>query len=96
MVYGFMRQSGGGVSAENVPDRGARFSLLFPRARGVVDIDTVQSPQTRGEGERLLMVEDQPQVPVHSRPTSRGYRACPPSISSTSIDGDQARIRARS
>ncbi|VXC77225.1 Blue-light-activated histidine kinase / Response regulator [Sphingomonas sp. AX6] len=62
MVYGFMRQSGGGVSAENLPDRGARFSLLFPRARGVVDIDTVQSPQTRGEGERLLMVEDQPQV----------------------------------
>ena len=62
MVYGFMRQSGGGVSAENLPDRGARFSLFFPRARGVVDIDTVQSPQTRGEGERLLMVEDQPQV----------------------------------
>jgi len=62
MVYGFMRQSGGGVSAENLPDRGARFALYFPRARGVVDIDTVQSPQTRGEGERLLMVEDQPQV----------------------------------
>lgn len=62
MVYGFMRQSGGGVAAENLPERGARFSLYFPRARGVVDIDTVQSPQVRGQGERILMVEDQPQV----------------------------------
>ena len=62
MVYGFMRQSGGGVAAENLPDRGARFSLYFPRARGVLDTASVQSAQVRGNGERVLMVEDQPQV----------------------------------
>ncbi|MHA3840085.1 histidine kinase famiy protein [Sphingomonas aestuarii] len=62
MVYGFMRQSGGGVSAENLPERGARFALYFPRARGIIDPATVQSPQMMGEGERILMVEDQPQV----------------------------------
>ena len=33
MVYGFMRQSGGGVAAANLPDGGARFTLYFPRAR---------------------------------------------------------------
>lgn len=62
MVYGFMRQSGGGVTARNLDEGGAEFALYFPRARGMVDPERTQSVQTRGHGERVLMVEDQPQV----------------------------------
>ena len=61
MVYGFMRQSGGAVVAENAGG-GARFSLYFPRARGIADSAPVQLRQSGGDGERILMVEDQPQV----------------------------------
>ena len=61
MVYGFMRQTGGGVTAENI-DGGARFTLYFPRARGMVAPEAMQERQTRASGERLLMVEDQGEV----------------------------------
>ena len=61
MVYGFMRQSGGAVVAENVRG-GARFSLFFPRARGIAESAPVQLRHSGGDGERILMVEDQPQV----------------------------------
>ncbi|TDN86485.1 PAS domain S-box-containing protein [Stakelama pacifica] len=62
MVYGFVRQSGGGVEARNVPDGGARFALYFPRARGMVEADHVQLIHEGGGGEHILMVEDQPEV----------------------------------
>lgn len=62
MVYGFLRQTGGGVTAENLEGGGARFTLYFPRARGMVPPDAAQGVQTRGTGERILMVEDQPEV----------------------------------
>ncbi|TKD50810.1 histidine kinase famiy protein [Sphingomonas baiyangensis] len=62
MVYGFMRQSGGGVSVENLPDGGARFTLYFPRARGMVEGTRAPAQQVRGSGQQILMVEDQPQV----------------------------------
>lgn len=62
MVYGFMRQSGGGVAAENLADGGARFTLYFPRARGMVEREHVPLVRVDGGDEHILMVEDQPQV----------------------------------
>ncbi|WP_448658765.1 histidine kinase famiy protein [Sphingomonas sp. CJ99] len=62
MVYGFMRQTGGGVAAENRAEGGARFTLLFPRARGLVEPTREVTASVSGNGERILMVEDQPEV----------------------------------
>lgn len=62
MVYGFMRQSGGGVAVENLPSGGARFTLYFVRARGMAEPNTASVQRTQGGGEAILMVEDQPQV----------------------------------
>ena len=62
MVYGFMRQSGGGVAAANHPGGGARFTLYFPRARGMVEQGHVPLVRVDGGDEHILMVEDQPQV----------------------------------
>jgi nitrogen-specific signal transduction histidine kinase len=62
MVYGFMRQSGGGVSASNIADGGASFALYFPRARGMVERDRAPMSRHQGSGEHILMVEDQQQV----------------------------------
>ena len=62
MVYGFLRQSGGGVVAENMDGGGARFSLFFPRASGIVEPDPIELKRPSGGGEHILMVEDQPEV----------------------------------
>ncbi|KQN26056.1 histidine kinase [Sphingomonas sp. Leaf33] len=62
MVYGFVRQSGGAVLAENVEGKGARVAMFFPRARGMVEPEKLQASQTRGHGERILMVEDQEEI----------------------------------
>ncbi|UZK69702.1 histidine kinase famiy protein [Sphingomonas sp. S1-29] len=62
MVYGFMRQSGGGVAASNRDGGGARFALFFPRSKGMVERTREPVAHSRGEGQHVLMVEDQPQV----------------------------------
>ncbi|MGW8281265.1 histidine kinase famiy protein [Sphingomonas aurantiaca] len=63
MVYGFMRQSGGIATVQNVPGGGAAFSLYFPRASGAVERKPTGPVAPRAGGaERVLMVEDQIEV----------------------------------
>jgi PAS domain S-box-containing protein len=63
MVYGFMRQSGGIATVQNVPGGGAAFSLYFPRASGAVERKpTGPVAPHAGGAERVLMVEDQIEV----------------------------------
>jgi PAS domain S-box-containing protein len=62
-VYGFMKQSGGLATARNLPDGGAEFALWFPRSTGGLDRKPVAKiPRQAGGVERVLMVEDQPDV----------------------------------
>ena len=61
MVYGFLRQSGGTVIAENVPG-GAQMSMYFPRARGMVTTEPAAVIGANGSGERILVVEDEPEI----------------------------------
>ncbi len=64
MVYGFARQSGGFVSLESEVDLGTEVWICLPRAevdehgQGVGDSNVVP----RGNGERVLLVEDDPTV----------------------------------
>jgi len=63
MVYGFMRQSGGLATVRNADEGGAVFSLYFPRASGSLASRPTASPaRDAGGRERVLMVEDQPEV----------------------------------
>jgi PAS domain S-box-containing protein len=63
MVYGFMRQSGGLATVRNGARGGAVFSLYFPRASGATERKPVMiKPPAEGGAERVLMVEDQPEV----------------------------------
>ncbi|MFM8990876.1 MAG: ATP-binding protein [Alphaproteobacteria bacterium] len=64
-VYGFVRQSGGGLGIESQPGRGTTVTLLLPRAapRAATaatggDLDDMPA----GLGERVLVVEDNDQV----------------------------------
>ena len=63
-VYGIVQQSGGCIWAENKPQGGARFKVVFPRSslEGRVGDETVLMPETFSGTETILLVEDQPMV----------------------------------
>jgi PAS domain S-box-containing protein len=80
MVYGFVRQSGGNVSIYSEAGIGTTVKLYLPRFAGEADVvEGAQrlSPAPRGAGERVLLVEDDPQVRVLVRTVLEelGYRA---------------------
>ncbi len=63
MVYGFIKQSNGHVRIDSKVGRGTSFSLYLPRTTGVQEEMTVrQQPSLPGGTERILVVEDDPQV----------------------------------
>jgi len=68
MVYGFARQSSGGVALETQPGRGATVTLFLPRstAAGDAALEEWQPQRTEG-GERVLLVEDSEDVRALAR-----------------------------
>ncbi|GFM82151.1 hybrid sensor histidine kinase/response regulator [Pseudomonas cichorii] len=67
MIYGFARQSGGGVSIDSRPGRGSRICILLPQfvgdtepAEHDISLD-VPLTQSAG-GETILVVDDEPAV----------------------------------
>lgn len=66
MAYGFVKQSGGHLEIASEPGRGTTVTLLFPAATGAAAragaTAPADAPAPTGRGERVLLVEDQPQV----------------------------------
>jgi PAS domain S-box-containing protein len=65
MVYGFVQQSHGHVEVDSVPDQGTDIRIYLPRANGVAEIvANKQGPIAKpfGEGQTVLVVEDNPAV----------------------------------
>ncbi|HYI46728.1 MAG TPA: response regulator [Actinomycetota bacterium] len=63
-VYGIMKQNNGYVSVYSEPGVGTTFRLYFPPAgERALPLTTEAKPeQTRGHGEKVLVVEDEPAV----------------------------------
>ncbi|MBM3629655.1 MAG: GAF domain-containing protein [Alphaproteobacteria bacterium] len=64
-VYGFVRQSGGGLGIESQPGRGTTVTLLLPRSApraGTAATGGDLDDMPAGLGERVLVVEDNDQV----------------------------------
>ncbi len=63
-VYGFVSQSEGHVRIDSAPGAGSTFRLLLPATQAPAQAVLGPTPVTelRGGGERLLVVEDDPQV----------------------------------
>ena len=64
-IYGFMRQSGGGLAIESAPGQGATIALYLPRdtapSAAAEDARPASAP-SRFDGLRVLVVEDNEQV----------------------------------
>ena len=67
-VYGFVKQSGGHVRMYSEEGRGTTAKIYLPRYDGVAPVEAVpQSPQSLRRGsERILVVEDEPEVRAFS------------------------------
>jgi PAS domain S-box-containing protein len=77
MVYGFMKQIGGHARIYSEVGRGTRVSLLFPSLsqQGAAPATSEDASEPLGNGELVLVVEDDPDVRVVtvSRLESLGY-----------------------
>jgi PAS domain S-box-containing protein len=63
MVFGIVRQSGGGIFVDSQPGAGATFRCFFPRGEGVpTTVPSVPSGEVARGSETVLVVEDDDQV----------------------------------
>ncbi len=65
LVYGITKQHGGWIDVESAPDKGATFRIFFPEVSSKTSVPAGGEEITgdlRGNGERLLIVEDEEQV----------------------------------
>ena len=76
MVFGFVKQSGGHVRLESQPGRGTSIALYLPRVIGEVQDRTPLIDLVGGNGETILLVEDNAQLRRTSVVllTALGYR----------------------
>lgn len=62
MVYGFAKQSGGAAAISSKLGEGAAVTLYFPATDGVEQARLAAPQPATGRGERVLVVDDRPEV----------------------------------
>ena len=63
VVFGVVAEFGGAVDVQSTLGQGARFTLYFPESRDPLDASTEPVPQAQaGTGQRLLVVDDEPEL----------------------------------
>jgi len=77
MVYGFARQSGGGLRLSSIPGRGTEVALLLPEGATAVTAEDEMVPLADSDANQflVLLVEDDPEVRrvVRKQLTDLGY-----------------------
>ena len=60
LVYGIVTDSGGGIDVASTPGLGSRFAIYLPRVEApAIVADDAAAPIARGNGERVLVVDDE-------------------------------------
>jgi CheY-like chemotaxis protein len=92
MVYGFVRQSQGHIRIYSEPGEGTTIKIYLPRLLGADDEALEASPDVRvtvrGEGETILVVEDEPALRQYTTETLRdlGYAILEAADGPTALD----------
>ncbi|MDB5803268.1 MAG: hypothetical protein JWN73_590 [Betaproteobacteria bacterium] len=59
LVYGIVTDSGGAIDVVSSPGHGSAFIIYLPRADAAVESDQAAGRSPRGQGERVLVVDDE-------------------------------------
>ncbi|HWM43795.1 MAG TPA: PAS domain S-box protein [Burkholderiales bacterium] len=60
LVYGIVTDSGGAIDVASTPGRGSKFAIYLPRVEAPAAAeDPAAAPVARGQGERVLVVDDE-------------------------------------
>jgi CheY-like chemotaxis protein len=63
LVYAIVGDAGGAIDVRSILDQGTTFTIYLPRARdALVTAEEVANPLPRGNGERVLLVDDEANV----------------------------------
>lgn len=76
VVFGVVAEFGGGIDVDSQPGRGACFTLYFPECTdGLPESAAASSAAPAGAGQRLLVVDDEPELLAMAREllTGLGY-----------------------
>ena len=59
LVYAIVSDAGGAIDVRSIPQRGSTFSIYLPRTQAPIAAEDVPTPLPRGNGERVLLVDDE-------------------------------------
>jgi PAS domain S-box-containing protein len=92
MTYGIIQRMGGWIGVDSVPGRGTVFTVIWPEGRGVEDGPVTEHQEKQGQGETVLLVDDDPQVLEVMDEMVRllGYRVVPMSGSPEALRAFEA------
>ena len=62
VVHGIVSAARGAIQVESSPGRGSTFDVWLPRAEGPAPAPAARTPGRAGQGERILVVDDEPLV----------------------------------
>jgi len=100
VVFGVVAELGGAIDVQSRPGQGARFTLYLPESSEGVDTQPQAALQVRpGAGQRLLVVDDEPELVALTSEllTGLGYTAegyCDPGAALQALNDDPQRYAA--
>lgn len=62
IVHSIVSAHGGAIAVDSAPERGTRFDLYLPRSESLAESLADALAPVRGEGERILLVDDEPSL----------------------------------
>jgi CheY-like chemotaxis protein len=63
LVYAIVTDAGGAIDVRSILEQGSTFTIYLPRAQGtLVTAEEAETPPPRGNGERVLLVDDDANV----------------------------------
>jgi len=97
LVYAIVTDAGGAIDVRSTLEQGSTFTIYFPRAQSAPDtVEEAATPLPRGNGERVLLVEDEANLLAMTAEvlTRLGYEPASFSDSQTALAAFEAEPRS--